>query len=241
MISPLRAEITFPLRCLCERLGRDVEQAERLLRLTLALHDVGKLNGPWQTWARAWQTFRLQHGYQNTLPDDGDPLAHTDYDSDNEAERALQKQLNGRMRRGPHAGESAQACLPIVWEATSGDPFWVAVIAGAIMRHHTPSVDMGSVGAFRLAPGTAPSLAHALRLFGFEQDAARWAGSLTAEFERGSGALGNAIKEITPSYSSYDAALMYFVFVRALRLADQRSGSYWKEYRDTNLVEDREK
>ncbi|MCC6800490.1 MAG: CRISPR-associated helicase Cas3' [Anaerolineae bacterium] len=240
-LSPLCAEVDYPLRRLCARLGRDVEQAERLLRLTLALHDVGKLNTPWQAWARAWQRLRQENGYPpGVIPlDDDAPLAHTDYDSDNEAERALQKQLNRRMKRGPHAGESAQACLPIVWEATGGDPFWMAVVVGAIMRHHTPDVD--NAGPFRLSPGSGPALTHALSLFEFEQEAARWAGSVTAGFERGSGALRNAVEGITPSYSSYDAALMYFVFVRALRLADQRSGGYWKDYRHTNLVAGEEK
>lgn len=239
--TPLCDEIAYPLHRLCERLGRDVGQAERLLRLTLALHDVGKLNVPWQTWSRAWQSWRNAHGYLVSIPlNDPAPLAHTDYDSGDEHERALQKQLK-HAPRGQHAGESAQACLPIVWEATGGDPFWMAVVVGAIMRHHTPDVTMDSVGAFRLTSGAAPSLVRSLRIFEFEQDAAHWAESVTAEFQHGSGALCNATKEITPSYSSYDTALMYFVFVRALRLADQRSGSYWKAYRDTNLVKDWEK
>ena len=234
LISALFAEVAYPLHRLCERLGRDSEQAERLLRLTLALHDVGKLNTPWQAWARAWQSFRAKQGYPVTLPpDDSDPLAHTDYDSADENERALQKRFR-HPERGPHAGESAAACLPILWAATGGDPFWMAVTVGAIMRHHTPDVD--SAGAFRLAPGSRASLERALQVFGFEQDAGRWLDALLPAFERGSDALGVYAGKITPNYSHYDTALMYLLFVRVLRLADQRSGGYWRHYREQGLT-----
>lgn len=237
--TALHDELVYPLRCLCGRLGEDPIRAERLLRLSLALHDVGKLNAPWQMWARAWQRFRQEHGHTVTLPlDDLHPLAHTDFDSGDEPERELQRGFK-HAERGPHAGESAEACLPILWEATDGDPFWMAVLVGAIMRHHTPDVD--SAGTFRLASGSNASLIRALNVLGFEPEAARWAGMLPSGFDRGSQALRHYAQQITPTRSRYDAALMYFLFVRTLRLADQRSGFYWRQYRATNLVSNYEK
>lgn len=234
----LCAEVEYPLRRLCARTGRDAVQAKRLLRLTLVLHDVGKLNASWQAWARAWQGWRDAHGYPVSIPlDDRAPLAHTDYGSGDERERALQKQLK-HAPRGPHAGESAQACLPVLWEATGGDPFWMAVVVGAIMRHHTP--DVNAAGEFQMTPGSDEALHRALSACGFENEAPRWIRQVTPVFSRGSGVLGNYAQQITPSYNSYDAALMYFLFVRTLRLADQRSGGYWRQYRDESVLARRE-
>ena len=236
----LHSEIQYPLRQLCARLNLDIAQAERLLRLTLALHDVGKLNKPWQAWSRAWQRWRVKYNYSVDIPlDDPDPLAHTDYDSRSDDERELQRQLK-HAPRGNHAGESAEACLPILWEATSGDQFWMAVIAGAIMRHHTPNVD--SAGPFCMVDRAADSFLKALEICGFESAANNWLKILNRKFDRNGQALGNYATAITPDRSHYDVTLMYHLFVRVLRLADQRSGRYWHQYRNsTALSEQKEK
>ncbi len=232
--TPLHDEVLYPLRGLCARVDADFAQTERLLRLTLALHDVGKLNLPWQAWSRAWQNYRRSQRFPVTLPtNDPDPLAHTDFDGARADERELQQGFK-HAARGNHAGESAEACLPVLWDATGGDAFWMAVTVGAIMRHHTP--DVKDAGAFRLTPGSEASFRRALEIFGFGDEAERWFEALCASFARGSSALSKYAERIAPSRSSYNAALMYFVFVRTLRLADQRSGNYWRQYRTSNLV-----
>jgi CRISPR-associated endonuclease/helicase Cas3 len=231
----LRDEILYPLQRLCTRFHLSSIQAEKLLRLTLALHDVGKLNQPWQSWAHDWQRFYQENGYRPTLPiDDPDPLAHTDYDETDSA----QKQLNRTFKhkpRGHHAGESAEAVIEIVREATEDDEdFWMPIVLGALMRHHSPDVE--DAGTFKLARGVGNSVYEALRICHFETHAGKWVELLKTDFRRNGYELTEAAQRIAPERNDYRAALMYFLFVRVLRLADQRAGKYWKRYRDTDRL-----
>jgi hypothetical protein len=117
----------------------------------LALHDVGKLNRPWQAWSREWQSFYTQAGYTPALPiNDPDPLAHTDYDEADEDQYALKLRFK-HAPRGNHAGEGAEACLEIVRDATGDDEFWMATTLSTIMRHHTPNVN--NAGPFESVSG----------------------------------------------------------------------------------------
>lgn len=230
----LRSEVLYPLRRLCERLKvpDQVERAERLLRLTMALHDVGKLNRPWQTWARKWQQVRHEAGYPESVVSLTDlaPLAHTDYDSKDEQQRALQK---GIGKRGNHAVEGAQASLEVLREACGDDPLWLAVTLSAIMRHHTPNAD--DCGAFALCEGSRDAIALALTVCDFEAEAHDWSQRVTDGFRCADGELSDAVYTTTPNLSRFDPALMYFLFVRVLRLADQRSGYYWRNSRAERL------
>ncbi len=230
--SGLRDEVKYPLQRLCSAFDKDLEQAEKLLRLVLALHDIGKLNRPWQEWARHWQQYRIDHNFGIEIaPDDSYPFAHTDYDSGDETERELQKAFK-HPPRGNHAGEGAEACLPILWEATGGDEFWMAVTAGTIMRHHTPNVV--GCGTFALAPDAEETVRLSLMECDFEAEAAPWTGKIRTQFNR-SGKyteydLEYAAEDVTPDKVDFAAAFMYYLFVRVLRLADQRSGVYWRRY-----------
>jgi CRISPR-associated endonuclease/helicase Cas3 len=227
--SPLRDEVAYPLRRLCARLGRDAEFAERLMRLTLALHDVGKLNAPWQSWSRDWQGYRAARGYRTLIaPDDAHPLAHTDFDNSDD-ERALQRGFK-HAPRGNHAVEGAEAVTEIVRAATDDDPFWMAVVLGAIMRHHTP--DAGpDCSPFSMNAATLESFSLAMARCGFV--AADWSPWLRVKFRYAGEDVEDAVDVIKPSKQDYRAALLYTVFVRALRLADQRSGRYWDKYRES--------
>lgn len=228
--TPLSDEVAFPLHQICNRMGQDVETAERLLRLTLALHDVGKLNKPWQAWSRNWQAHRAAQGFDVHIAlDDVYPLAHTDYASSNPAERDLQRNFK-HAPRGHHAVESAEATVDLIRTVTDDDPFWMAVVLGAIMRHHTPNAGP-DCGAFTLSPGTNPSFVLAMQRCGFVAD--DWSTWINPQFRRGSEEIDYAVEEITSRKHDYRAALMYAVFVRTLRLADQRSGRYWQKYQES--------
>lgn len=227
---PLREEIVYSLRALCSATGSDVERAERLLRLTLALHDVGKLNQTWQRWSVEWQRARTVDGYVSELTPNDVPFAHTDFDSGNDGERALQKQFNLSIRRGTHAVESAEACLELIATEADSDPFWCAVVLTAIMHHHTPDADQ--CGSFTICKDGREAIQRSLIVCGFDADAQSLASAVTVNFERNSDDLAGLISIILPTAQSYRATQMYALFVRTLRLADQRSGYYWQQYRE---------
>lgn len=233
----LHDEAVYTLNRLCARFGKgDPADAERLLRLTLALHDLGKLNQPWQTWARDWQQLRTQRLNRPATipPDDFTPLAHTDYNSGDNDEYELQKEFNRRIKRGRHAVESAEAAAEIVRQATDGDEFWMAIILGAIAHHHAPDVE-GRCDHFRTADGWEATFDRALYEFGFEPEAYR--PLVRTAFAEAGEDVQCAIEDVKPKFTNYTTALFYLVFVRILRLADQRSGYYWRQYRGAYTYE----
>lgn len=227
---PLRDELAYPLDRLCARMNLDAALGERLMRLTLVLHDLGKLNRPWQAWARAWQKYLSEAGHDPELPlDDPDPLAHTRFDKASEAHRELQRKLK-HPGRGTHAVEGAEATLELLRHACHDEEIWLAVALAAIMRHHTPTAE--KCGAFAMVEEGQAALERALAECGFDAEAPDWALQAQTEFSRSGYELDDAIDTVTPFLNSYDPGLLYFVFVRCLRLADQRSGRYWQSYKD---------
>ncbi|NDJ54707.1 MAG: CRISPR-associated helicase Cas3' [Chloroflexi bacterium] len=223
--TPLYEELVYPLRRVCERLGLDAGEVERLFRFALATHDVGKLNRDWQAWARAWQAYRMEKGLAVGIPlDDPTPLAHTDFDSDSPYERELQKSLPHKAR-GTHAVESAEAVALLLQQLVGSNRNLGAVILSIIMHHHTPSAAEG--GAFDMVNGGHESLAASLRAVSLDDTLAS---QIVPTFTKTN--LHQAPQAIAPSYKSYDWALLYYVLVRTLRLADQRSGRWWQRYKD---------
>jgi CRISPR-associated endonuclease/helicase Cas3 len=223
----LKREAAHGLARLCDQAQRPFEQIEQLLRLTLALHDVGKLNQRWQAWAAAWQQHFITSGLPPTVTAAEGPLAHTDYDRHD----PLQKDLKARFRhapRGPHAVESAEAVLKIVQEACGGDRVWMSIVLSAIMRHHTPDADKGE--KFKLAANAQAALVQVLTDYGFAEDADRWSQMVNPAFTYTSAAVMKSPSTIQAKRSSWQSALFYLLFVRVLRLADQRSGEYWHRY-----------
>jgi CRISPR-associated endonuclease/helicase Cas3 len=229
----LKQEAAYGLVRLCEQLGYPAESVERLLRLTLALHDVGKLNRPWQAWAAAWQSAYAQQIAPPTVTAADGPLAHTDYDRMDTRQEALKKGFK-HAPRGPHAVESAEAALPIIIEACKGDRTLMAVILCAIMRHHTPDAD--HCDSFHLNEGTQPALTAVLREFGFTDEADRWSQMLNQQFKQSGKSVQRSPEIIQARYEGWYPALLYYLFVRVLRLADQRSGEYWLRY--SNLTKE---
>jgi len=220
---PLRDEFLYPLRRVCASIGEDAFLGERMLRLTLALHDVGKLNRPWQSWAQAWQAYYATHLGNPTRSADGTPLAHTDtgYDRQDDSLKRLEKAFK-HAPRGPHAVESAESCLPIFAIACEKRSLWAFVALVAIMHHHTPDADES--GSFSVIPHADRSVIEALTLCGFEEDAETWMGLLQRRFEISSARLHKALTYLRTTDTDPARMFLYLLFVRILRLADQRSG-----------------
>jgi CRISPR-associated endonuclease/helicase Cas3 len=227
---PLRDEFIYPLHRLCEALGKNAEMGERLMRLTIALHDVGKLNRPWQAWAVAWQKYLIQNGYGEyvTIPPDGEVFAHTDT-------RNIPYEVKTAFKhapRGNHAVESAEACHKILLHASDNDKLWRNVAMRAIMHHHTPSAD--KCDEFHLISDGKNAIAQALRECGFGNDEIQdWLHDslLQSKFSLHGRAVSSAQNDLSPStVDNPKEVMLYYLFVRMLRLADQRSLDIWQYY-----------
>ena len=208
----LQDELAHAARRLAEHPDPDLRVPEGLLdravRLAIALHDTGKLQVEWQEWARA---------YQKRVAGEEPPflVAHTL--SETEEHRKIARQI--RPKRPHHAGEGALSGAKILWEALDGrnnrELYRATVMA--IARHHTPGLD--DAQPFKLDPGARAALAEALAAVGGEtwRD---WASSLIMEQE--APLLEKRLLK-TPPEDHWIWWLVYFLIVRAVRLADGRS------------------
>ena len=115
------------------RYGLAPEAILEAVRACGLLHDLGKLQEPWQRWAAAAQ--RAQHGdYEHVVP-----LAHTDFDPENEEDRQRERSLG--LRRPAHAPASAyygRAFLPqLLRTVPDAQRAYVASACGAaVLAHH---------------------------------------------------------------------------------------------------------
>jgi hypothetical protein len=201
----LGEELAYAACHLEDRYGWPQGTLDRLARLVIALHDLGKLDQRWQAWAHQWQKEVSEMRGENLVILDDYMAAHTDYDEQDEDEKALSRKL-GRMKPN-HAVESAQAAVDYLWEQTNNEGLTRAALT-AIARHHSAGAG-GSYGAFEAHPAAQAVVAEMLE--GFEPGQVQWA------FLEGT----LARKLIRPNRE--EELLTYLLLVRALRLADQRS------------------
>jgi CRISPR-associated endonuclease/helicase Cas3 len=181
---------------------------DRAVRLALALHDLGKLQVDWQKWARA---------YQERVAGEEPPflVAHTL--SETEEHRRIAREV--RPRRPHHAGEGAMAGLKILAEALDGrgNPGLCLATMTAIARHHAPGLE--EAASFRLDPGAPAALAEALATAG-DESWREWASWLMSEKEAPN--LRRWLLQMPPDHP-WGWWLLYFLIVRAVRLADGES------------------
>ncbi len=129
------------------------------------LHDLGKLQVPWQSWAEAWQQ-SIDPSYQHAVG-----LAHTDYDPDDPLDRAKSqtfpvhrpphavagayagmKLLEGLLRDSAHRGELASACVAAV---ASHHGAWIPSDPGMGIYPFWPRWENDVAGAGVVGPSVA--------------------------------------------------------------------------------------
>jgi CRISPR-associated endonuclease/helicase Cas3 len=209
----LAEELAYAARRLEVRFGWAAGTLGRLARLVIALHDLGKLDARWQAWAHRWQEeMSTLRGENLAIPDDY-LAAHTDYDEQDEDEKALNQKL--RRMRPNHAAESAAAAMEWLLDQT-GDQALTRAALTAIVRHHSAGAS-GKHGPFRAHPAAAGALAEVLAQAGLES--AELAG---IQWTPPEGKLARRL--IRPKREQ--ELLAYLLLARALRLADQRSQVY---------------
>lgn len=203
----LGEELAYAAHHLEDKYGWPEGALDRLARLVIALHDLGKLDERWQAWAHRWQEkVGTLRGEDLAIPS-GYMAAHTDYDSQDEDEKALSSDLRRVKPKPNHAVESARAAEDLLWERI-GDQGLVRAALTIIARHHSAGA-RGNYGDFRAHPAAQTALAGVLD--GLDPTQVEW------QFSEGS----LARKLIRPRRQ--EELLPYLLLVRALRLADQRS------------------
>ncbi len=213
MLAVYRRELADPMAYVAARLetrlGLPAGSVDQAIRLAIALHDVGKLQVRWQKWARA---------YQQEI---GEPLADAAFmavhtHSETEAHRETARRV--RPKRPHHAGEGAVAVARLVNRVVGGNHGLRRAVLTAIARHHTPQLDRFDE-KYRLDSHASAAVAAALRTAGFVE-----AEGLAAELLLAAPAtsLERQMLQLPPE-SDWDWWLLYFLIVRALRLADGKS------------------
>lgn len=203
----LGEELAYAARHLEDTYGWPEGMLDRLARLVIALHDVGKLDERWQAWAHQWQKEVSDIRGENLVIPADYMAAHTDYDDQDEDEKALNRKLR-RVRPKPnHAVESAQATEDLLWKYTGEEALLRATLS-VIARHHSAGA-RGRYGDFRAHPAAQVALGEVLE--GLDPTQVQW------RFPEGT----LARKLMRPKYQ--EELLAYLLLVRALRMADQRS------------------
>ena len=151
--GPWKRRFAWPAARLARILEVPEEQVWQALYLTLALHDVGKLQKEWQAWA--WE---YQRRIGQPLPADHCLVAHT-YSDRSEAHK--QAARRARPKKPNHAGEGAHASGPLTCEALE-DEFLAQAVVTAIARHHSPWVEHAQ--AYRLHSRAGATLGRALQV-----------------------------------------------------------------------------
>lgn len=205
-ISPY---ISYAASRLEQRMGLTKGLIERAVCLAIILHDAGKMDERWQHWAHEWQK-------QIGAPVDSDcMLAHTDYDQDNPTYKAAEVKMT--CSRPNHAAEGATAGVKVLHQLLGnpgrGDPRLdlVKAIFTAIARHHSPKTDRYE--NFALSHVAKNIIAKVLKIVGEDEQA-----SAALEMKKSSQPISGILVE-----PGSTALLLYFLIVRALRLADQEA------------------
>ena len=227
----LARHTTYSATRLEDRLALPRDGIDHAIRLAIACHDLGKLGIKWQEWARTWQHLLYE--------DMGWPLpswtpnffAKTDYDG-SKRQRQLQSDMKpGRLN---HACESVAlgssliaASLNITATDQTSIPLWRAA-CGAIARHHTPSAS--TCDTVQLSQGAVEAAREALEAARKYQPWTYNVDLIPTRAIRGYQlAPENGTSFITVPKRGKVQELetwLYFLIVRALRLADQRADDF---------------
>jgi CRISPR-associated endonuclease/helicase Cas3 len=202
---PLREELAYAARRLEDKYDWPSGILHRLGGLLIALHDIGKLDVRWQDWAHRWQEVVSELREEDLIIPEHYMAAHTDYDVENEEEKALNRKL-GNVKPN-HAVESARAAEDIIWAATQ-EPELLRAALSVIARHHSAGA-VGNHGPFKADTNAREALSDVLDESQVD--------ALARQFEAGtlSGKLARA--------GRWSELLPYLLLSRSLRLADQRS------------------
>jgi CRISPR-associated endonuclease/helicase Cas3 len=226
-------QVTYVASKLQALLGLPEGSIDRAIRLAIACHDLGKLSEQWQKWALEWQQLLYDHMHWQPYQHEANFFfAKTDFDGSSDQ---YKWQRETKTKRPNHACESVVLGAALISDSlgiTSLDskyiPVWRA-ICGAIARHHTPTAD--EYGTVQLKQGVQTAIEEALER---AREGQPWTYNTqlisTASIKAGKLQPENSTRSyLTRPEQGRSQELetwLYFVIVRALRLADQRADDF---------------
>ncbi|WP_019538393.1 MULTISPECIES: CRISPR-associated helicase/endonuclease Cas3 [Proteiniphilum] len=175
---------------------------EQLIRLTICLHDYGKLNAAWQKPMKEFQ--KRKTGIDNPT----EVLAHTDYDDSIDKELAKECRIKSKP---PHAGIGALQAYEILYDEYSESI--AKGVCNAILKHHSPETK--SFPDFFISDICIKEMEHLLMEYKIK-------GNLIKK-ER-----GELLDDIIPNNDK--EWILYFFVVRILRLCDQKATESFEKY-----------
>ncbi len=187
-----------------------------------SLHDLGKLQARWQQWAEA---IRRSNDPSYKI---ATPLAHTDFDPDDPADRERERSLP--VHRPPHATSSAYWSLAAIEGALAAIPEGLrgeiaSACLAAVLSHHgafvpkTPGLDLGTL-----------PLIQGWEKFAEQATGCRLDQDTVAELAkyRDKRGLLTACLDVTTSRGNLGNWWPLVAYLmRTLRLSDQRATSEW--------------
>ena len=210
---PLRDEIAYVSRVIEQQHVLSNGAIDRLLRALIATHDLGKMSVEWQDWAHKWQSQANQFFEHDTRIEPTYMAAHTDYSPTDD-----QKKAQARLGKRPnHAGESAVVAIKLFGLLTDDSKaFLMKAAVTAVTRHHSAKAD--SYVPFEFHKEAKRAFEEALEEVGLSPNYAQdilWKVPQKVRLNR---------NWIVPFDRDHvETILLYFLFARVLRLADQRS------------------
>lgn len=173
----------------------------KLIQLSICLHDYGKLNIAWQLPMKEFQ--RRKTGIDQSI----EVLAHTDYNDAIDRELAKECRIKNKP---PHAGIGAFVAKNILITEFGNDI--ANIIAMAILKHH--SVDTMTMSGFSISN---ENIAPILELF---KEVNFSATPIILDVE----------KKLNLFLQTNEEQILYFFFVRLIRLCDQKATESMVKY-----------
>ena len=180
----------------------------KLIQLILCMHDYGKLNKLWQKPMHEFQKRKSEEKEFTYNPNEF--LAHTDYNDDTDKELAKECRIKSKPS---HAGIGAVAVYELLYDLYGEE--LAKAISCAILRHHSP--DTKSFESFDITNKGVNEAMTLLKDIGVN-------GDLISK-GRGSG-----LEWILPDFLNKREWITYFIFVRILRLCDQKATENLEKY-----------
>ena len=199
-----KPKLQFAFQQLDKYWGESIDW-DKLIKAMICLHDYGKLNSAWQKPMRELQIIK-----GNYEPDE--VLAHSDFNELTDKE--IEKQ-SGAKNKPPHAGAGAFAFIESAEAIIDSDDYedLANSVSTAILKHH--GVETETYSDFEIVQIHYKEIE---RLFG-EID-------IKATFPQK--ARGGNLKDYAPR--NCQEWIVYFLFVRILRLCDQKATMNFEKY-----------